>query len=192
MTDHFKAPVPADAELRTLWQQAGGIFFSSSREAGSMPLTKLFPFLRRLMGPDAVVIHAPPEVIEKIIEAGKAAPPPQLAPAPPAAIPDSVYASALIKLVGAACPGLDAGNLLEDARRVTESFERTELVGYFGIDDEPLSDGSARYLQVGNEHHADEDVFPLYRRAAAKSETAATPAARATGKKAAASKDGAS
>ncbi len=62
-----------------------------------------------------------------------------------------------------------------------------EPVGYFGIDDEPATDGGARYLQVASKHKNDPDVFPLFHHAL-KTEVAAAalPAQkRASGKGAA-------
>lgn len=162
MNDKTQATETSDAELRALWQQAGGTIYSNNSEIGSMPTRKLLPFLRQLMGPEPVVIreHAAPAGLQVLpgVEVARAA------PAPSAAHPDSGYAAALVRLVDAVCPGLDTGNLLEDARKATEALQAgATLVGHFGIDDEPATDGSARYLMVGAQHAGDPDVFPLYR-----------------------------
>jgi hypothetical protein len=159
MNDQTKATETSDAELRALWQQAGGTIYDNKTEIGAMPMGKLLPFVRRLMGPEPVVLHAAPAALQVLpgVEVAGAAPSP--------ALPDSGYAATLMKLIDKVCPGLDTGNLFEDARKAMESLDDATLVGHFGIDDEPCTDGSARYLQVGSQHAGDPDVFPLYRRA---------------------------
>lgn len=160
MTEHTEAPVSTDVELRALWQQAGGTIYSTNREVGAMPTLKLLPFLRGLMVPGAV--------------------PSGMAATASPATPDSSYAAALIKLIAAVCPGLDTGNLLEDARKATEAVAAgAVLAGHFGIDDEPATDGSARYVHVATQHKDDPDVFPLFRRPATVDELKATLQAHA-------------
>lgn len=182
MNDHTKATETSDAELRALWQQAGGTIYDNKTEIGAMPMGKLLPLLRELMGPQAVVIRETDEAtLQKLIDARQ---PVQLVPAPSPALPDSGYAATLMKLIDKVCPGLDTGNLFEDARKAMEALDHATLVGHFGIDEEPCSDGSARYLQVGAQHAGDPDVFPLYRRAPRHGEPveAQTTAATASGK----------
>jgi hypothetical protein len=166
MNEQTKATEPSDAELRALWQQAGGTIYANNREIGAMPTRELLPFLRKLLGPAAVVIRETDEAtLQKLIDARHSAAPVQVVAAPSPALPDSGYAATLMKLIDAVCPGLDTGNLFEDARKAMEAMEHADLVGHFGIDDEPATDGSARYLMVGAQHAGDPDVFPLYRRA---------------------------
>lgn len=165
MNDHTKATEASDAEFRALWQQAGGTIYDNKTEIGAMPVLKLLPFLRELIGPAAVVIRAEPDAATLQRLAAATAAPAQLVPATSLALPDSGYAATLMKLIDKVCPGLDTGNLFEDARKAMEALDHATLVGHFGIDDEPCSDGSARYLQVGAQHASDPDVFPLYRRA---------------------------
>lgn len=148
MNEPTKVSTPTDAELRALWNQAGGTIYSTSQELGSMPLRKLLPFLRQLGAGGAAV----PDVVA------------------------SPYEIALRALVAAALPGLDTGDLLADAAKATAAFGPAELAAHFGIDDEPCSDGSARYLQIGVQHAGDPDVFPLFRRAPLAAD--ATPAPR--------------
>lgn len=80
---------------------------------------------------------------------------------------------ALAKLVKAVCPGLDHNDLLADAGIALAAMASAEPAAYFAIDDEPANDGSARYVHIGSEHRADEDTFPLYRRAPTLAELAA-------------------
>ena len=159
------APAPSDADLRTLWQRAGGTIYSANRETGSMPTRTLIPFLRTLVSGAPLVLEAAaaPDMADLMVAAQGAPAAPVTSSAPAG---DGIYARALMELVAKVCPGLDTGNLLEDARLATEAMSaEANLVGYFGIDDEPLTDGTARYLQIGSQYKADADVFPLYRRA---------------------------
>ena len=184
MNDNVEALVPTDAELRALWQQAGGTIYSANREIGSMPVRALLPFLRRTIGTERLVLQVN-------TNAGPAASmiaaaPASVASAPsPAPVKDSVYAAALMKLIAAACPGLDTGNLLEDARKATEAFAAAELAGHFGVDDEPASDGGARYVMVERTYAGDPDIVPLFRRAALQAAAPAPSAARKVSKAAA-------
>jgi hypothetical protein len=183
MNEQTQATEPSDAELRALWQQAGGTIYANNREIGAMPTRELLPFLRRLMGPAAVVIRETDEAtLQKLIDARHSAAPVQVVAAPSPALPDSGYAATLMKLIDAVCPGLDTGNLFEDARKAIEAMEHAHLVGHFGIDDEPATDGSARYLMVGAQHAGDPDVFPLYRRAPRAGEPVEAERAAAAGK----------
>lgn len=216
MNDHTEAPVSTDAELRALWQQAGGTFYSANREIGSMPARKLLPFLR---GQFAAGLPVPPRVavldtLIDIIRGWERPEPDELerladvlferlpqifggsrvvdaefkpaaAPAPAKAPADTAYASALMNLVEAVCPGLDTGNLLEDARKATQAFAKADLAAYFGVDED------GRYVQVRVEHAGDPDIVPLFHRAL-KNENAAAEAPATPGRKAAKRAGGAS
>ncbi len=81
--------------------------------------------------------------------------------------------TALSTLVKAVCPGLDHNDLLADAGIAIAAMASAEPAAYFAIDDEPANDGSARYVHIDTEHKADEDTFPLYRRAPTLAELAA-------------------
>lgn len=72
---------------------------------------------------------------------------------------------ALFQLIQSICPARRTGDLLEDAAAARATMASAEPAAYFAIDDEPASDGSARYLHIGAEHSGDEDVFPMYLRA---------------------------
>ncbi len=176
MTDHTEVSAPTDAELRALWNEAGGTFYSANREIGSMPVRALIPFLRRL------VQGAPAFISKETSEPGVGEikdPARQRASAPATALSDNRFELALAALVSAVLPDTDSGDLFVDASKAIASFDHAELAGHFGIDDEPCTDGSARYVMVGAQHASDEDVFPLYRRARMKGEPAEAPAAPA-------------
>jgi len=139
-------PETQDA-LRAMFRAAGGVFYGAPKgETATILETNLFQLLAGL------VAQADASGAQRAA----------------LLFPDSVqqgHEQALRALVGAICPGLDSGDLLADAATAVQLMARAPLAGYFGIDDEPAGDGSARYMHVGSQYKNDDDVFPLYRRA---------------------------
>lgn len=179
MNEQSKASVPTEAELRAAWQNAGGTIYSANHEIGSMPWRKLRQFLGRLMQPAFIQLSTSAEFdMDKLKELlAKEQPMPMTTGFLEAG---PVYASdielALRALIDAACPGLDSGDILEDARKATEAFGVAELAGHFGIEEKPAADGSNRHVMVAAQYASDPDVFPLYRHAPRADAAAAAPA----------------
>lgn len=139
-------PETQDA-LRAMFRAAGGLFYSAPKgETASILESKLFQLLAGLVaradatGAQRAALLFPDS-------------------------PQQKHEQALRALVGAICPGLDTGDLLADAATAVQAMASAEPIAYFGVDDEPAADGSARYSQVAEQFKNDEDVFPLYRRA---------------------------
>lgn len=55
---------PADTELRKMWRDAGGEFYGPHVETGSMPETKLLPFLRSLIAGQPASVGAVRKALE--------------------------------------------------------------------------------------------------------------------------------
>lgn len=139
------SPETVDA-LRATFRAAGGVTYSSPKgEMAAITERKLFLLLAGFVArADAAGAQRAALMVFEVSPAEQA----------------------LRALVGAICPGLDSGDLLADSATAIAAMATTQPLAYFGVDEEPATDGSARYLHVAGEYAGDEDVFPLYRRAA--------------------------
>lgn len=133
--------------IREAWRVAGGVVYSAPKgQMCAMAEAKLLAFLADTIGTSACAGSAAGVPMQDMDRLGH-------------------VETALRQLVAAVCPGLATGDLLADAGTALAAMATAEPAAYFGIDDEPLPDGSLRFLQIAKAHQSDEDVFPLYRRA---------------------------
>lgn len=133
--------------LRDSWRAAGGVTYSTPKgQTAAMAEPKLFAFLAEFM------LEA-----DRIVDRG--------APMADLSLRLNRAESELFHLVKAICPGLDSGDLFADSGVARAAMASAEPAAFFGVDEESLADGSPRFLQIAAQHHRDDDVFPLYRRA---------------------------
>lgn len=184
-----------DVELAELWRLSGGTMYSGSREeAGSMPRSKLFALLRRLLshpggesrGPLALALTT--EELEAFREWKAKPPAPPAAPDPapaaaqvdPAELARAMAERALMQPMGGVgavvAPYARSLMALVDAAcpgmagdNLLQDAER--VTSAFGAAElagyfvANEEDGTVVHTQVATEFQADPDVFPLYRRA---------------------------